>query len=100
MLNCFNLIYYMESILQDSGLENISTILNTKLYYSKDVLKGLLLKSCNFPNINDLQNRQDIIDKLRLNKINLQPYFDKLVKKEEECKHYFENDKTELEKVN
>ena len=47
----------MESILQDSGLENISTILNTKLYYSEEVLKKLLLKSCNFPNINDLQNR-------------------------------------------
>jgi len=88
----------MESILQDSGLENISTILNTKLYYSKDVLKSLLLKSCNFPNINDLQRRQDIIDKLRSSKTDLQPYFDKLVKKEEECKQYFENDKTELEK--
>ena len=33
----------MESILQDSGLENISTIMNTKLYYSKDVLKSLIL---------------------------------------------------------
>lgn len=88
----------MESILQDSGLENISIILDTKLYYSKDVLKSLLLKSCNFPSINDLQKRQEIISKLRLSDKDLQPYFDKLVKIEEEYKDYFESSKTDVEK--
>ena len=34
----------MESILQDSGLENISEILNTKLYFKDEVIKNLLLK--------------------------------------------------------
>jgi hypothetical protein len=85
----------MESILQDSGLENISSIMNTKLYYSKDILKSLLLKSCNFPNISDLQERQDIVSKLRSSNRDLQPYFDKLVKIEEEYKDYFENSKTD-----
>ena len=88
----------MQSILQDSGLENISNVLNTKLEYSESVIKSMLLKSCNFPSISDMIETQNIIEILSITE-DLQPYFDQLETKEKECKKFFE-EHNNLESIN
>jgi DNA mismatch repair ATPase MutS len=84
----------MESILQDSGLENISEILNTKLYFKDEVIRNLLLKSCNFPNQSNIVETQDTIYKLSLINEDLQPYFDNLETREKECEYFFSSTKS------
>ena len=84
----------MESILQDSGLENISDILNTKLYFKNEVIRNLLLKSCNFPNQSNIVEIQDTIYKLSLMNEDLQPYFDNLETREKECEYFFSSTKS------
>ena len=88
----------MESILQDSGLENISEILNTKLYFKDEVIKNLLLKSCNFPDKSNTVETQDTIRKLSLISEDLQPYFDNLEMREKECEYFFKS-KNSLESL-
>lgn len=82
----------MESILEDSGLENISKILNTKLHFSDSILREMILKSCNFPNISQIIETQNIIEKLK-NTDDLQPYFDSLEEKEKECQYFLKENK-------
>lgn len=81
----------MESILQDSGLEKISDILNTKLHFRDDIVKNMLLKSCNFPNQSSILETQETIHKLSLIDEDLQPYFDILETKEKECEYFLKN---------
>ena len=84
----------MGSILDDSGLTKIDSILDLKTYYGKEVLKNLLEKAKSFPNISEVIKNQKIIDSLRNlddnDKITIKKYLDSLIEKEKECKFFFE----------
>lgn len=85
---------YMESILEDSGLQDISKVLNTKLYFSNSILKDIILKSANFPNVSEIIETQNTIEKLKnIDTNDLQPYFDSLEAKEKECEYFLNQHK-------
>ena len=84
----------MASILEDSGLTNIDTILELKTFYGKDLLKNLLEKAKSFPDLEKIIKNQNTIDTLRnldiSDKNTIQNILDALIAKENDCKFFFE----------
>jgi len=76
----------------DSGLENISNILELKCKFSKQIIENLIKKQCNFPNINEIIKNQTIIDSLKDKILD----FDEYYSNEQDLEFFFENsaDKT------
>ena len=84
----------LPDILNDSGLEHISSVLNTKTYYSNDISKALLNKHSNFPNINETLFYQSTISKLRdfdnTSKETMNTLLETFVECEKQCSFFFE----------
>ena len=53
------------SILNDSGLSSINTVLNLETFYAKTVVENLLTKNSSFPSVKTLLDNQIVITKLK-----------------------------------
>lgn len=87
-----------QSILKDSGLEKISSILDTKLYYSKELCNKLIESASIYPKSNIILSNQTIISSLRnLNeesKTELNNLFNTFGDCESEAKFFYEEKKS------
>lgn len=87
-----------QSILKDSGLEKVSSILNAKLFYAKELCDNLINTSSIHPNTNNIISTQSVITSLRnLNKEDtseLNNLFETFAKCESEAKFFFEEKKS------
>lgn len=81
----------MDSILKDSGLDNLNSLLGCKTQYSQDTCVNLLKQHIHFPNIRKLQYNQNIINKCHTFDPNIMnPLFDKFSDLEKDCSFFFE----------
>lgn len=87
-----------QSILKDSGLVYINTILDTKLYYSKELSCSMINSSSRFPNKSAIVQNQTIISKFRTFDICDKEKFHSLLNDfmncEEEAKFFYEEEKS------
>ena len=87
-----------QSILKDSGLEKVSSILDTKLFYAKELCDNLINTSSIHPNTNNIISTQSVITSLRnLNKEDtseLNNLFETFAKCESDAKFFFEEKKS------
>jgi hypothetical protein len=93
------------SILLDSGLENISTILGTRLHFSSALCSELLSANSYTPSLSKILNNQTCITELRSlsseKKDTISKIVDDIVAYEREAQFFFEEKKSldSLEKV-
>lgn len=81
----------MESILKDSGLETLNTILQCKTTCANEVLNNILIQQTHFPNINKLLHNQKTIDNFKtVSKDSLDTLFDQCASIEKQCGFFFE----------
>ena len=82
------------SILNDSGLEKITHVLNTKSYYSEEVCESILSKGAHFPKTNEILFHQNTITNLRNFSIEetaeMNSYLEEFVSCEKRCTFFFE----------
>ena len=87
-----------QSILKDSGLEKINSILDIKLFYTKELCNDLINSSSIYPKAHIISNNQNIISLLRnLNqddKNQLNNVFDRFIQCETDAKFFFEEKKS------
>ena len=81
-------------MLVDSGLESISTILDLKSRFSKNIIESLINKQTYFPNLNTIVNNQKIIDTLK----NVDLDFSTYHKYEKELDYFFQENSS-IEKL-
>ena len=88
------------SILSDSGLEKIASLLNTQTYYSHEVCENLLSKGSIFPKANEIAFYQNTITKLRNmeDKEKMNEHIKDFVACEKRCAFFFE-EKNSLESL-
>ena len=75
-------------MLSDSGLENISEVLQLKCKFSKQIVENSIKKNIHFPNINELIKTQKIIDNLKDKEIDFTEYY----KYENDLEFFFKDD--------
>jgi hypothetical protein len=81
-------------MLSDSGLENISEVLQLKCKFSKQIVENSIKKNIHFPNINEIIKTQKIIDNLKDKKINFTEYY-----KNEKDLEFFFAEKSSIENL-
>jgi len=79
-------------MLVDSGLENISNILDLKCKFSKKIIENLIKKQSNFPNINEIIKNQTIIQSLKDKILDFNEYY----KHEKMLEFFFSSDENSL----
>jgi len=84
----------MASILNDSGLEKIASLLQTKTYYSNEICENQLTKGSHFPKSNEIIFSQNIISKFRTlseeDTVKMNIYINEFVECEKACTFFFE----------
>lgn len=81
-------------MLSDSGLENISEVLQLKCKFSKQIVENSIKKNIHFPNINELIKTQKIIDNLKDKEIDFEEYY-----KNENDLEFFFAEKSSIENL-
>ena len=90
------------SILNDSGLSSINTVLNLDTFYAKNVVENLLTKNSSFPSVKTLLDNQTVITKLKALDRNDSEKVDKILKNIIDCETklgFFYEEKNSLEKL-
>ena len=91
-----------DTILHDSGLDQIALRLQTTTYYSHEVCENFLIKGSHFPKVNEIVFHQSIISKLREFNDNetkeMNTFFSEFVDAEKRCEFFFEK-KNSLESL-
>jgi hypothetical protein len=87
-----------DSILEDSCLNELSSFLETKTFYSNAVTHNIISKSCKFPKLNEIQFYQNTISKLRNFNMNdkelMNKHIENFITYEKQCKFFFEEKKS------
>jgi len=90
------------SILNDSGLSSIDTVLNLQTFYAKSVVENLLTKNSSFPCIRTLLDNQTIITKLKDLSVDDSEKIDEILTNIIDCENnlgFFYEEKNSLEKL-
>ena len=84
------------SILNDSGLSSINSVLNLKTIFSKETVESLLRRQSTFPSISTVLNNQKVVSQLRTinedSKKDISTILEKLVQNEKDLQFFFDED--------
>ena len=87
-----------QSILSDSGLESINSILNTKLHFSKSLCSNMIASASHFPDIKSLKKNQTIITKFKsfneVDKTKFQEILNEFAENEKDASFFYEEKKS------